>query len=255
MQVAHSSTALPGVLCFLFSLGQISAEAAQLTVDLGNAQGATLVGAIHRWDRDGNHRRPVDPKAKIHVPHLDAKATNAGGNKWVFENLPPGTYDLLIVAGDRVRIEGFQYVPVLEFDPFLPPDAAIDDETKEFITDDIKKSRHYENKVVPLYMAGDKKVVRVLVMLIRDQPTSYTPGAGTMRHEIWQYTWNYGAWQKEKLTRVMDRVLLQVSELRRWTWLWDPKLGGIQVKSSPVTIKYELPGRADKRRLRGLYPY
>ena len=258
MRVAPSTIALPGILGFLFFFlffaAPISAEAAQATVDLGNARGVTLVGAIHRWDQDGNHRRPVDPKAKIHAPYVDAKATNMGSNKWVFRDLPPGKYDLLIMVGDRVRIEGFQYVPVLEFDPFLPPDAAVDDETRQFIVDDIRKSRHYENKVVPLYMAGDKKDVRVLVMLIRDQPTSYKPGAGTMRHEIWQYTWNYGGWRKQKRTKVMDRVLLQVAELRRWTWLWDPQLGGIEVKSSPVTVEYELPKPSDKRRLKGLYP-
>jgi hypothetical protein len=143
----------------------------------------------------------------------------------------------------------------LEFDPFFPPNATADDDTREFITDHIKKSRHYENKVVPLYMGGDKKAVRVLVMLIRDKPTSYKPGVGTIRHEIWQYTWKYGGWQKEKRTKVMDRILLPVSQLRQWTWLWDPKLGGIEVKSSPMTIKYELLKRSGTQRLKGLYPY
>ena len=99
------------------------------------------------------------------------------------------------------------------------------------------------------------KVVRVLVMLIRDKPTSYTPGAGTMRHEIWQYTWKYGGWQKEKRTRVLDRVLLQVSELRRWTWLWDARLGGIEVKGAPLNVKYELSKPSATRELKGLYPY
>lgn len=250
-----SSSLQSAVLCSSVLLAHGAAEAARLTVDLGNARGVTLVGAIHRWDEDGNHRRPVDPKAKIHAPHVDAKAVNTGDNRWVFNDLPPGRYDLLIMAGDRVRIEGFQYVPVLEFDPFLPPDATVDDDTKESITEDVEKSRHYENKVVPLCMAGDKKAVRVLVMLIRDKPTSYTPGAGTIRHEIWQYTWQYGGWQKERRTKVLDRLLLQVSELRRWTWLWDPKLGGIEVKGAPVSLKYELPERSGKRRLRGLSPY
>ena len=51
-----------------------------------------------------------------------------------------------------------------------------------------------------------------------------------MRHEIWQYNWNYGGWQKDKRTRVLDRTIMQVSELRKWHWLWEPKLGGIKVK-------------------------
>ena len=63
------------ILCSVFVLGHTSTEAAEVTVDLGNAQHVTLVGAINRWDQDGNHRRPVDPKAAIGAPRLDAKAT------------------------------------------------------------------------------------------------------------------------------------------------------------------------------------
>jgi len=256
MPVTRFATAL--VLWWASMLAAGAAQAAKVTVDLGNAQGIKLVGAIQRWDRDGNHRRPPDQNAKIDAPHLDATAVNSGQNQWVFKDLPPAKYDLLIMAEGKVRIEGFEYVPVKEFDPFLPPTAtAPDEETRDFILDDIKKSRHYENKVVPLCLGGDKKRIRVLVMLIRDQPTSYTPGAGTIRHEIWQYTWNYGGWQKEKRTKVMDRVLLQVSDLRQWTWLWDPRLGAIEVKDKPITIKYEMPKKsaAEKDKLKGLYPY
>lgn len=260
MKLVQSKLTLPPVLCLLFVLGQRAVEAAKVTVDLGDSQGVQLVGALRRWDSDGDPRRPVDPKAKIDAPQVDVTATRAGESKWVFEDLPPGRYDLLIIARDPaakapLRIEGWHYPPVLEFDRFFSPDATTDDETRKFITDHINNSRHYENKVEPLYMGGDKKAVRVLVMLIRDQPTSYKPGVGTIRHEVWQYTYMYGGWQKEKRTRVLDRALLPVKELRRWTWLWDPRLGGIEVSSSPINIKYELPKRPDKGKLKGLYPY
>jgi hypothetical protein len=233
-------------------------SAAELTVQLGNSQDVTFVGAIQRWDKDGNHRILPDPKAKIDVPAVDAAAEKTGGDKWMFKGLPEGKYDLVILAKDRIRIEGFQYPPVKEFDPFFSPDAAVDEETGDFIIDDIKKSPHYENKVVPLYLGGDKKAVRVLVMLIRDKPTSYegeSPGSATIRHEIWQYSWNYGAWQKEKRTKVMDRILLHRDQLRKWTWLWDPKLGGIDVKNRVVSVKCELPTSTSSQLLKGLYPY
>ena len=234
------------------------AAAAKLTVDLSKAQGVTFVGAVQRWDGDGNHRRLPDPKAKIDAPVVDAEAVDAGGGRWVFKNLPKGRYDLVILAKDRRRVEGFQYVPVNEFDPFFPPDASTDDETSEFIVADIKKSQHYENKVEPLWLGGDKKAVRVLVMLLRDKPTSYEgdfPGAATIRHEIWQYSWNYGGWQKEKRTKVMDRLIMHRDELRKWTWVWDPKLGGIDVQEKPVAIEYDLPKPTDTKVLKGLYPY
>lgn len=228
--------------------------AATLTVNLGDGQQVTLVGAIDRWDIDGNHRRPVDPKARIDAPHVDARAVDQGGGKWVFENLPQGTYDLVIMAQPRVRVEGFQYVPVLEFDPFIAPGRKVHDEVRDFIVDDIRKARYYENIVRPLSMAGDDQCVRVLVMLIRDQPTSYTPGAGTMRFEVWQYDNHYGGWRKHRRTKVLHRVLMQVSELRQWTWLWDPRLGGIRVADQPVAIDYRLPQPGEKA-LGGLYPY
>jgi hypothetical protein len=95
----------------------------------------------------------------------------------------------------------------------------------------------------------------VLMMLIRDERTTYTPGAGTIRHELWQYSWHYGGWEKEKRTQVLDRVLLPVSELRQWTWLWDAKLGGIEVKAAPLVIQYQLPQKSSVKTLQGLYPY
>lgn len=231
------------------------ALAARVTVDLGDAQGVTLAGAVWRWDRDGNLRRPADQAAKIDAPPVDHKAADTGRGRWVFKDLPAGTYDLVILTADRRRIEGFTYVPVLEFDPFFTRDATIDQRTRQQITDDIARSRHFENRVAPLYMAGDAKSVRVLVMLIRDQPTSLAPGVGTIRHEVWQYTWQYGGWQKEKRTKVLDRILMPVDELRRWTWLWDPELGGIEVKDQPLVIDYRLPRRDVPADLRGLRPY
>ena len=234
-------------------LGNV-ALAARLTVDLGDAKGIKMVGAVDRWDQDGNHRTPPDKDAKIDAPPVDAKAKDMGNGQWVFDDLKPGKYDLVIM-GEKLRIEGFTFVPVREFDPFIKADAKPEEDSAEWITDDIKKSKHYENKVEPLLLAGDQKAVRVLVMLIRDKPTSYTPGAGTMRHEIWQYTWNYGGFQKEKRTKVLDRVLMQVSDMRQWTWLWEPKLGGIEIKKEAVAIKYQLPKPTDAKKLMGLYPY
>jgi hypothetical protein len=250
------------ILIFLGGIISLPASAAELILELKNSQNATFVGAIQRWDNDGNHRNLPDPKAKIDSPSVDASADKTGNDTWVFKSLPAGKYDLVVLTKDRVRIEGFQYPPVKEFDPFLPTDSTIEEEARDFIIDDVKKSPHYENRVEPLYLVGDAKAVRVLVMLIRDKPTSYekeSPGAATIRHEIWQYSWNYGAWQKEKRTKVMDRILMPRDQLRKWTWLWDFKLGGIEIKDRTINIKYELPNLSSSpdtaSKLKGLYPY
>ena len=231
-------------LLLLLAVGRGTARAGDLTLELGGGDGVTLVGALNRWDRDGNLRRPVDPKAKIDSPRLDAVAKHVGGGRWVFANLPPGRYDLLILAKGPMRIEGWQYASVLEFDPFLSPDAKVDPAARRRITEKIAASRHHENRVEPLHMAGEKQTVRVLMRLIRDKPISNKPGLGTIRHEIWQFTYRYGGWVKEKRTRVMDRHLLPVGELKRWTWTWDPRLGGIEVKDLPVKVEYDRPAKA-----------
>lgn len=235
-----------------------STIAADLTINVRGSEKINYVGAFQRWDMDGNPTRPVNQKAKIDQPEVDAVATDAGGGKWVFKNLKPGKYDLVLLGEDRLRIEGWEYAPVLEFDQFFPPTTTVADEpVREHIAGDIKKARHYENKVVPLNLGGDSKNVRILMMLIRDQQTSYEgdfPGAATMRFEIWQYDYQYGGWTKNRRTRVMHRVLLHRDELRKWTWLWEPKLGAIEVKSSDMTIDYAVPGRNDQS-LQGLRPY
>ena len=252
----RASTAAWLILCVPWFV-QPSAEAAKVTVDLKGTEGVTFVGAFQRWDMDGNRRKSVDPKAKIDAPEVDAVATKARAGKWVFEDIEPGEYDLVIMGPGKVRVEGWTYAPVLEFDPFFPPDATIEDEAREWIDKDVRNSRHYENKVIPLHFGGDDKVARLLVMLIRDKPTSYEshmPGAATMRFEIWQYAWKYGGWVKDKRTKVLHRVILPRGDLRQWTWVWDPQLGGIKVDRSGTTITYDATPLRE-RKLKGLYPY
>lgn len=244
-------------LIALMVLGSQAAVAGKVTVDLGNAKGVIKVGAVGRWDEDGNARKVINTKAKIDAPEVDASAKDTGRGKWVFENLPAGRYDFLIMLENKVRIEGFNYPPAAEFDPFIAGDAKVEsEENQQAVLDDIKNQRHYENKVQPLYLGGNDKVIRVLVLLIRDLPTSYEadmPGAATMRFEVWQYDWQYGGWAKNRRTRVFHRVILPRDQLREWTWLWDAKLGGIEVGKSPLTVKYELPDPSASK-LQGLRP-
>ena len=112
-----------------------------------------------------------------------------------------------------------------------------------------------ENKVAVLYMGGDEKAVSVLMQLLRDKPTSFTPGFGTLRYEIWQFDGNFTGWARNKHTQVLHRIGTQVSEIRQWTWLWEPKLGFIDVKDQPVEIQYTVPSKPDPAKLKGLYPY
>jgi len=253
------------VLCFVLALfacaGPQAAYAAKVRVEIKSGQNVTFVGAFLRWDQDGNLRKKVNPKAKIDAPEVDYTAQKESSTQWVFKDLPAGKYDLVILAHERIRIEGFEFAPVLEFDPFYPGTATVEEEARESIADHIKKSPQYENKVEPLYLGqgkGENQPVRILMMLIRDKVTSYEsdfPGAATMRFEIWQYTWQYGGWAKDRRTRVMHRVILHRDQLRKWTWLWDPKLGAVEVKKAPLSMEYEMSRTSAEKKLKGLYPY
>jgi hypothetical protein len=171
----------------VFSLLVSPLCAADLTVELTGGEDVTFLGAIARFDADGNLRKLPDAKAKIDSPAVDAVAERSSTGTWTFKNLPADKYDFVLLLKGGIRIEGFQFAPVKEFDPFLSPDAKPDDDARQFIVADIEKSQHYENKVESLYLSGDKKTVRILVQLLRDKPTSYeadSPGAATLRHEI-----------------------------------------------------------------------
>jgi len=245
------------------------AVAGKVTVELTNGDNVTAVGAVCRFDDEGNalykfSKIAYDANAKLKgddpgTPHfMNASAVKEGSSRWVFKSLPKGKHDLIIVGKpSRLRIEGWYYAAVLEFDPAFPPTATAEDEVREDILGQISRQQHYENIVKPLYLGGDKEAVRVLVMLIRDKATTLTDfaGAATMRHEIWQFSFQHGGWTKEKRTRVLDRSLMNVDELRKWTWVWDPKLGGIEVKNSPITIKYDVTAGIADKKLQGLYPY
>jgi hypothetical protein len=243
------------MVCCVLGWPPAVASAGELVVDLGQSEGVTFVGALCRWDADGNPRAPVNPKAKIDAPEVTARAERREGNRWVFKDLAPGRYDLVLLAKERIRVEGFHYPPIAEFDRFLRPDAEAPEEARDWIIKDIGKSAHYENKVAPLFLAGNEKEVRILVQLVRDLPTSYDSDLGTqaatVRHEVWQYTTRYGTRTKERKTKILDRLLMPNSEFQRWNWVWEPVLGGIEVNREPVRVSYTLPARFDPQSARG----
>lgn len=241
------------LLVFVLSLPALGGD---LTLEISGAPELALVGAVSRWDEDGRARVPVDAKAKIEAPRVDATAEAAGPGRFVFRDLPPGRYDLVLISSNKQRVEGFHYPPLQEFDPVIPASATVaDEEARATILEDIAQSPHYENKVEALFLGGDEKQVRVLMQLVRDKPTSYDAEYGapvaTVRHEVWQYTFRYGVWSKEKRTAILDRVLLAKSAWEGWTWVWEPALGGVEVGSKPVVLRYTWPSSFEGSSARG----
>lgn len=277
------------LLAIVFMTGHSPLRAGDLTVKLkGDTSGITFFGAIQRWNEDGLAAKadgsPLipDTKAVITAPYADVQGVRQGNGDWQFKNLPAGVYDLILIKGDaKIRLEGFRFAPVLDFDPFLPPDAKVlrdveedgvvkekvdDAESREFVEKHIKTAPHYENKVVPVYLGGSykkgqpkPKFIRALVMLLRDETTTYEgdmAGAATIRFEIWQFDDKAGTYVKSRKTHVLHRLILTRDEIRKWAWLWDPALGNIEIpKSGSKTLEYTIPNVADAPNLEGLRPY
>lgn len=244
---------------FASCLWPAAVQAGDLELQLHAAQEFSLVGAIERWDADGNPRQPVDPRAQPAAPALAAQAQADDAGRWRFADLPPGRYDLLLLdAPSRVRVEGFSYPPVLDFDEFWSADATVEPDARDAVAEILGAEKHYENRVEPLFWAGDAEHVRVFVQLLRDAGTTFDAEFGqpvaTLRHEVWQYTYQFGGWQKEKRARLLDRTLLPVSELRRWTWVWAAELGGIEMTDADLHLEYRLPDAWPEENPPGLLP-
>lgn len=239
------------VLANLFSLGSVTAG--DLVVSVTPADRVARLGVARRFDDDGALVRPVDPRARFDAPYLDFVTESSPAR---FENLPAGTWDVILFLDDGTRLEGYHWPMFNEFED--PDDPAFQhppsDEVAEIIREQIAQNRYYENKVTPLALAGDDEHVRVLMQLLRDDKTSFDAQFGspvaTLRYEVWQFTNNFGGWTRDKGARVLHRILEARDRMHTRTWLWEEKLGGIRIADDgeSVRLEYEL----DEKLLEGL---
>lgn len=243
------------VLLAIFA-GRLSAG--ELTVTIEPADRVARVGVVRRFNFDGTLARKVDPKAKFESPYYDG---SADGHEARFRDLQPGVYDVIVFLKDGTRLEGYHWPLFNEFDD--PNDPAFKtpppEEVEELIREKIAGTTYHENKVTPLAAAGSDKQVRILMQLLRDRATSYDGEFGapvaTLRYEIWQYTNNYGGWTRDRHSKVLHRILDAKSNVRKHTWLWDPKLGGMRVSRTDTgkRLSYQIP--RNLKPLPGLHPY
>lgn len=216
------------------------------------------IGVVKRFNADGTPAREVDPKAQFGSPFRDAVARM---NPAHFRDLKPGVYDAIVFLRDGTRLEGFHWPVFNEFDDPHDPvfNHAPPEEVDKLLRQRIAATRYYENKVTPLVLAGGDKQVRVLMQLLRDDKTSFDAQFGapvaTLRYEIWQFTNNFGGWTRDRHSKVLHRILDAKANVRKQTWLWDHKLGGLKITRSKdtLTLTYRIP--EDLKPLKGLHPY
>jgi hypothetical protein len=253
LRSARNATLAPAILL----LWTASIPAGELTVTIEPAERVASVGVVCRFAQDGSLLRPVDPKATFEAPHRDAVADRVPAT---FRDLPAGTYDLIVFLTDGTRLEGL-HIPVFdELDDVdsetfsRPPTEEVQAEIRKLI----KSGRYYENKVTPLFLRGNEEHARVLMQLVRDEPTSYDAEFGapvaTVRYELWQFTNRLGSWSRDRKGKVLHRVLEAKDRLKKRRWLWTGDLGGIRITGEVPDQKftYRIPERLAE--LPGLHP-
>ena len=226
-------------------------SAGELSVTIEPASRVASVGVVRRFADDGTLVRPVDPKAQFEAPYRDSVSTSVPAT---FSNLKNGTYDLIIFLKDGTRLEGFHIPPFDELDEVgdvkfsEPPPQEVQDQIVKLI----KNSQYYENKVTPLFLRGQDEHVRVLMQLLRDQPTSFDTEYGapvaTVRYELWQFTNRFGTWSRDRKSKVLHRVLESKDKLTKRRWLWSSELGGFTItnESPQQKMMYHLPERQEE---------
>jgi len=255
-------------LAVLLSAGGVLAG--QLDVAINPAGKVKKVQAI---------RRGASAIMQIKQDVFDLKRAGEDGH-FIVEDLAPGVYDIYIETDDHT-IEGVDInvrpekdTPVFHwwlpadrlttdnFDPesvFEEGVKVTDEEKTEAIRrrfrldslrqcfDALGKVKRFENFIRFIYASGTDSAVKALVELRRDGGHYAERGAETIwRAEVWQFTWN-GTWSAQNRgAKVLERRRMQTADFIQFEKLYDPSLGGIEVKDKgTATVTYTLPDVLD----------
>jgi len=198
-----------------------------------------------------------------------------------FEAAAPGDgkYDLLIVTDTGAKIEGvdlhlpdesdeealFDYtvetkklnVKNLDTSKFLEEGQEVSAEEKDDLTrrylrfekllermNSVLKVPRFENRIRALYIHGTRKHARVLVEMGRDKAFYNSGDQVTWRVEIWDFLWKGDVWENpNKMQLTVERVKIPAMEFRKMTWVFDPRLGAIEIVGGAdmTDFNYRLP--------------
>jgi len=109
---------------------------------------------------------------------------------------------------------------------------------------DVCKVSRFENKIRALYVHGMRKHARVFIEMGRDKAFYNSGDKVTWRVEIWDFLWKGDVWDNpNKMQLTVERAKIPVMDFRKMTWVFDPRLGAIEVVGgADVTeFNYRLP--------------
>jgi hypothetical protein len=232
----------------------------RITGKLTPAGRAVRVGAVERI--------PATLKKLLDKTHWGR--LNEERSHYVIEDLKPGTYDLAVETKDgriegvqlEVRGESDQAVYDLEvgtgtltterFDisQYIEPGQVLADEQRDELirkklridkllerVEKLKKVSRFMDELTPLWVHGTRERAVVLMDLRRvRQFYAGKSGEAIWRVETWPFRWMYGVWHKpRKGLRVWQRQRLKADAWGDFGYVFDPRLGGIEVERGEET--------------------
>jgi len=138
----------------------------------------------------------------------------------------------------------------------LPVSPGMTEKDREWIVNWVNQLKIFENKKRVLDLDGTGDRARVLVLKVRDEPTTLPTQEPTAfwRIEILDFKKYYGGWSSEKST-VVVREQVPIRKFRTYKWMFEKRLGGIRAAEGAVSVvpDYNVPETLDATR--GLVPY
>jgi hypothetical protein len=179
---------------------------------------------------------------------LAKTSTDEGTAVYERADLPPGTYDLVLLT-PRGRIEGVNLHTTNGVDTEGAGSAtALSEADVKEITRLVTGMTSFADRRRILALEGAGTEARVLVEELTTRQTTL-PSAQPFvvwRVEVWSYRKEFGAWDRYRW-KVMARERPSVSDYEGMTWVFEPKLGGVVVSDeTPLTeVTYRVPADLD----------
>jgi len=222
------------------SAGAATKATGKITGKIANPKRCTGVGVVTRGGT----------KTRLKVTATRGKYDATTG-EFEIAGLKDGLYDLRVyVKGGH--IDGCD----LKMDPSQESDKPMTKKDREKIMKYVEDfPERFCDILRPMYLEGNHEFAKMLVEKIRYRPFhSGTPGERLWRVEIWVFQNYYGGWRKKQhgwqvlaRERATRRTPEEREKFDNMMWLFDPKIGGIEVEDGETTVvkDYTVPEKFD----------
>ena len=166
---------------------------------------------------------------------------NAATGEFEAGPLPAGTYDLYLELGGG-KLEGADMRAWDERDL----SKKLTGKDRAAIIKMVARMKTWANERRVFTIDGNGKCATALVELLRTDKTSFDKKAKepfvVWRVELWYYRKLYGTWRREDDAKVLRRFMIGLDDWKKWTWTFEPALGGIDVKAGETRrFEFDLP--------------